>query len=180
MTFKYGNSDSLQHHGILGMKWGVRRYQNRDGSLTQLGKKRKAANDASESRVKATKSNKSRRKELKTMSTEELQARLNRLKMEKEYMALTGETIDQGSKFVSNILKKFGTTAITEFATNIAKKTGNEAAAKLVKIISSSTKGDKDKTLENAAKLLTDEELNEKVNRFKKEEEYIRYRKKRG
>ena len=30
----------LAHHGILGMKWGVRRYQNKDGSLTPAGKKR--------------------------------------------------------------------------------------------------------------------------------------------
>lgn len=30
----------LYHHGILGMKWGVRRYQNKDGSLTKAGKKR--------------------------------------------------------------------------------------------------------------------------------------------
>lgn len=28
------------HHGILGMKWGIRRYQNKDGSLTAAGKKR--------------------------------------------------------------------------------------------------------------------------------------------
>lgn len=30
----------LQHHGILGQKWGVRRFQNKDGSLTTAGKKR--------------------------------------------------------------------------------------------------------------------------------------------
>lgn len=32
--------NELYHHGIKGMKWGVRRYQNSDGSLTAAGKKR--------------------------------------------------------------------------------------------------------------------------------------------
>ena len=34
------NTSELKHHGILGMKWGIRRYQNKDGSLTPAGKKR--------------------------------------------------------------------------------------------------------------------------------------------
>lgn len=32
--------DEIKHHGIKGQKWGVRRYQNEDGSLTNAGKKR--------------------------------------------------------------------------------------------------------------------------------------------
>ena len=36
---RFGNYD-LAHHGILGQKWGIRRYQNKDGSLTDKGRAR--------------------------------------------------------------------------------------------------------------------------------------------
>ena len=43
----------LMHHGVLGMKWGVRRYQNADGSLTAAGRKRYNKQEAKENYKKA-------------------------------------------------------------------------------------------------------------------------------
>ena len=38
--WSYNYSDELYHHGIKGQRWGIRRYQNKDGTLTPAGKKR--------------------------------------------------------------------------------------------------------------------------------------------
>ena len=48
------SESQLYHHGILGMKWGVRRYQNKDGSLTEAGKKRYLANLTKETLMEDT------------------------------------------------------------------------------------------------------------------------------
>lgn len=36
---QWQKNDYLSHHGVLGQKWGIRRYQNKDGTLTDSGKK---------------------------------------------------------------------------------------------------------------------------------------------
>ena len=42
MEYELYQTDELRHWGVKGMRWGIRRYQNRDGTLTEAGKKRYA------------------------------------------------------------------------------------------------------------------------------------------
>lgn len=46
--------DYIYHHGIKGQRWGIRRYQNADGTLTAAGKRHKSSLDAAGSTFKST------------------------------------------------------------------------------------------------------------------------------
>ena len=52
-----GGGSSLAHHGILGQKWGIRRFQNKDGSLTAAGKKRYGSSGLTDKSVKQLEKN---------------------------------------------------------------------------------------------------------------------------
>lgn len=60
----YPYNDELYHHGILNQKWGLRRFQNRDGSLTAAGRLRYAKNtEGKDARIAAAKEKKAAEKQ---------------------------------------------------------------------------------------------------------------------
>ena len=93
----------LEHHGIKGQKWGVRRYQNEDGTRTAAGKKRESSPDAKEKETR-----KADVKNRRTMSDVDLKKRIERMKLEKEYKTLVDEDTAPGKKYVSEIISAAG------------------------------------------------------------------------
>ena len=87
-------SEELAHHGIHGMKWGVRRFQNKDGSLTAAGKKRYGiVGGEADSSGKGGKppAGKSGGKKVSEMNDEELSQVLKRLRMERDIAQIQAE-----------------------------------------------------------------------------------------
>ena len=126
----------LGHSGIKGQKWGIRRYQNEDGSLTEEGKKRygtpetyravakeassleeatKGASSAvstAASIINTQRGSKAIRKDYSNLSDKELQEKINRLNLERAYGDLSGDTkyVKTGKEKAREILQTAGAT----------------------------------------------------------------------
>lgn len=92
---------SLSHSGIKGMKWGIRRYQNPDGTLTEEGKRRYRRQEARQKKLEDAKN-------VGYMKASELDKKIRRLEQEKRLKNLTDELYNPGKKTVMDLLQTTG------------------------------------------------------------------------
>lgn len=131
-------NNELYHYGKKGQKWGERLYQNKDGSLTPLGRlryqknvnrvasqRKKNLEKARAAKVEKKKVEEERKKQIeagkisaKKMTNDELKARIYRLELEREYVEAVRNTrsYDRGKRFID----KFADSTIDKVADNVA------------------------------------------------------------
>lgn len=112
------SDDSLEHWGIKGMKWGRRRYQNKDGSLTPEGRKRYGDGDSGDSKEETTEQRRARvlkstsaeelYKNRDVLTTNEIRERIDRINVEKQLGQMAESTRKTALQRVEEVVATAG------------------------------------------------------------------------
>jgi hypothetical protein len=125
------DNDELRHWGIPNMKWGLRRFQNEDGSLTPEGRERYRKNKSNgRTKVNAKQVLKKDNDEPRKMSYDEMKRRSEEYRIESDYYRNLNNAINEKNKYDEYLhppkktnwfLEKVGTEAANGFARSINK-----------------------------------------------------------
>ena len=144
------NENELYHWGIKGMKWGVRRYQNPDGSLTAAGRKRYTDKDGNLNAAGKKKFGNSvktkteseaetpKRKSVKDMTDDELNKAVIRARQEDEYNRLRPEPKPEvknatAKAFAKRLVNEVAVPALINSGKNALQKALDKQANELLK-----------------------------------------------